>query len=127
MLGSLIGSPNEWSVRLGLYVIRVRESNDCPSRHRRSEPGLVRHTLVLWETAKFCRPIVDPDGLLVSNQSVGLDQESPKTKAAKQHENRRHPDPDSFLPDWRMAPFRRSGPTSQLLEKNEQQPKKNGN
>lgn len=28
MLGSLIGSPNEWSVRLGLYIIRVRESND---------------------------------------------------------------------------------------------------
>lgn len=30
MLGSLIGSPNEWSVRLGLYVIRIRESNDVP-------------------------------------------------------------------------------------------------
>lgn len=30
ILGSLIGSPKEWSVRYGLYVIRVRESNDVP-------------------------------------------------------------------------------------------------
>lgn len=30
MLGSLIGSPQEWLISLGLYVIRVRESNDVP-------------------------------------------------------------------------------------------------
>jgi hypothetical protein len=30
ILGSLIGTPKEWSVRLGLYVIRLRESNDVP-------------------------------------------------------------------------------------------------
>ncbi len=30
MLGSLIGSPNEWLVSLGLHVIRLRESNDIP-------------------------------------------------------------------------------------------------
>src|SRR5258707_1639 len=30
LLGSLIGSPKEWLVRLGLHVIRVRESNDIP-------------------------------------------------------------------------------------------------
>jgi hypothetical protein len=29
-LGSLIGSPKEWLIRLGLHVIRVRESNDVP-------------------------------------------------------------------------------------------------
>jgi len=29
-LGSLIGSPKEWLISLGLYVIRVRESNDVP-------------------------------------------------------------------------------------------------
>jgi len=28
ILGSLIATPKEWSVRLGLYAIRVRESND---------------------------------------------------------------------------------------------------
>jgi hypothetical protein len=30
MLGTLIGSPKEWLISLGLYVIRVRESNDVP-------------------------------------------------------------------------------------------------
>jgi hypothetical protein len=30
MLGSLIGSPKEWLISLGLHVIRVRESNDVP-------------------------------------------------------------------------------------------------
>lgn len=30
VLGSLIGSPKEWLISLGLYVIRVRESNDVP-------------------------------------------------------------------------------------------------
>lgn len=30
MLGSLIGSPKEWLVSMGLHVIRVRESNDIP-------------------------------------------------------------------------------------------------
>lgn len=30
MLGSLIGSPKEWLISLGLHVIRVRESNDIP-------------------------------------------------------------------------------------------------
>jgi hypothetical protein len=30
MLGSLIGSPKEWLVSLGLHVIRIRESNDIP-------------------------------------------------------------------------------------------------
>jgi len=30
VLGSLIGSPKEWMLSLGLYVIRVRESNDVP-------------------------------------------------------------------------------------------------
>ena len=30
MLGSLIGSPREWLVSLGLRVIRLRESNDIP-------------------------------------------------------------------------------------------------
>src|SRR5712691_2212257 len=30
ILGSLIGSPNEWLVSLGLHVIRLRESNDIP-------------------------------------------------------------------------------------------------
>jgi hypothetical protein len=29
-LGSLIGSPKEWLISLGLYVIRIRESNDVP-------------------------------------------------------------------------------------------------
>ena len=29
-LGSLIGSPKEWLISLGLHVIRVRESNDVP-------------------------------------------------------------------------------------------------
>ena len=29
-LGSLIASPKEWLIRVGLYVIRVRESNDVP-------------------------------------------------------------------------------------------------
>lgn len=30
MLGTLIGSPKEWLISLGLHVIRVRESNDVP-------------------------------------------------------------------------------------------------
>jgi hypothetical protein len=30
MLGSLIGSPKEWLISLGLHVIRVRESSDVP-------------------------------------------------------------------------------------------------
>ena len=30
ILGNLIGSPREWLLRFGLYVIRVRESNDVP-------------------------------------------------------------------------------------------------
>jgi hypothetical protein len=30
MLGSLIGSPKEWLLSLGLHVIRLRESNDIP-------------------------------------------------------------------------------------------------
>ena len=30
MLGSLIGSPKEWLLSLGLHVIRVRESSDVP-------------------------------------------------------------------------------------------------
>jgi hypothetical protein len=30
MLGSLIGSPKEWLISLGLHVIRIRESNDVP-------------------------------------------------------------------------------------------------
>ena len=30
LLGSLIGSPKEWLVRLGLHVIRVRESSNIP-------------------------------------------------------------------------------------------------
>jgi hypothetical protein len=30
MLGSLVASPREWSVRLGLHAIRIRESNDVP-------------------------------------------------------------------------------------------------
>jgi hypothetical protein len=30
MLGSLVGTPKDWTVRLGLHVIRVRESNDVP-------------------------------------------------------------------------------------------------
>jgi Family of unknown function (DUF5995) len=30
MLGSLIGSPKEWLVSLGIHVIRLRESNDIP-------------------------------------------------------------------------------------------------
>jgi hypothetical protein len=30
MLGSLIGSPREWLLGLGLYVIRARESDDVP-------------------------------------------------------------------------------------------------
>ena len=30
ILGRLIGSPEEWLLRLGLYVIRARESNDIP-------------------------------------------------------------------------------------------------
>ena len=30
MLGSLIGSPKEWLVSMGLHVIRLRESNDIP-------------------------------------------------------------------------------------------------
>jgi len=30
MLGSLIASPKEWLVSLGLHVIRLRESNDIP-------------------------------------------------------------------------------------------------
>jgi Family of unknown function (DUF5995) len=29
-LGALIGSPKDWSLRLGLYVIRMRESSDVP-------------------------------------------------------------------------------------------------
>ena len=29
-LGSLIGSPKEWLISLGLHVIRIRESNDVP-------------------------------------------------------------------------------------------------
>jgi hypothetical protein len=29
-LGSLIGSPKEWLIGLGLHVIRLRESNDVP-------------------------------------------------------------------------------------------------
>jgi hypothetical protein len=29
-LGSLIGNPKEWPMRIGLYVIRIRESNDVP-------------------------------------------------------------------------------------------------
>lgn len=29
-LGSLIGSPKEWLISLGLHVIRIRESNDIP-------------------------------------------------------------------------------------------------
>jgi hypothetical protein len=29
-LGTLIGSPKEWLISLGLRVIRVRESNDVP-------------------------------------------------------------------------------------------------
>lgn len=29
-LGSLIGSPKEWLISIGLHVIRVRESNDVP-------------------------------------------------------------------------------------------------
>lgn len=30
MLVSLIGSPKEWILSLGLYVIRVRETSDIP-------------------------------------------------------------------------------------------------
>lgn len=30
ILGSLVGNPTKWSLRLGLLVIRVRESNDVP-------------------------------------------------------------------------------------------------
>jgi hypothetical protein len=30
MLGTLIGSPKEWLISLGLHVIRIRESKDVP-------------------------------------------------------------------------------------------------
>src|SRR6267378_3523080 len=50
------------------------------------------------QTAKFLRPTLKLDSLFVQDQAVGFNPQRPESKAAKQQEDSRQRDSDSFLP-----------------------------